>query len=222
MLRELRALPLEKGDRVLELGCNDGRYLDTLAALFKVRGVGLDLSERAVRRALAGGEFAAPNDFHVGECERLPFADGAFRCVVAFDVFEHLGHAVLAKTMEECARVLAPGGVMLIYVISQRDRFTLHETVRRVSNGRLGHDDQDGHAYENFVSPALFRTLATQAGLTVGRIDAYHGFWTLYGEEFLGNRLPGPVYRALEWLDFGLVAAEHGNGFFALASKERR
>ena len=44
---------------------------------------------------------------------RLPFRDGVARAVVLFDVFHHLARPVAA--LVECARVLAPGGRVIIF-----------------------------------------------------------------------------------------------------------
>jgi SAM-dependent methyltransferase len=44
---------------------------------------------------------------------RLPFRDGGARAIVLFDVFHHLARPVAA--LAECARVLAPGGRVIIF-----------------------------------------------------------------------------------------------------------
>src|SRR5207237_10793605 len=46
-----------------------------------------------------------------GYAEQMPFADGAFDVIVAFDVFEHVRD--VAQVMAECYRTLKPGGVLL-------------------------------------------------------------------------------------------------------------
>lgn len=55
---------------VLEIGCNDGRYLSTFTALHGCGGVGIDLSEHAVRQALDAGPVGSRNDFHVSDAFR--------------------------------------------------------------------------------------------------------------------------------------------------------
>jgi SAM-dependent methyltransferase len=44
---------------------------------------------------------------------RLPFRDGSARAIILFDVFHHLQRPVAA--LAECARVLAPGGRVIIF-----------------------------------------------------------------------------------------------------------
>ena len=204
----------------LEIGCNDGRFVNVFAALHQCRGIGVDLSERAIRRALQSRPAGLRTQFHVAEGARLPVASGSVRCVLAFDVFEHLGHEGVRAVVAECARVLEPGGTLLAYVISRKDRYTLHETFRRVSGGALGVDQGEGHVYENFLLPDELRDVARACGLEVIELCAYHGFWTLFAEEHLGNRPPAWVYPVLRLLDYPLTRNEHGNGFLAVVKKE--
>lgn len=222
LLRALRELPLGPTSRVLEVGCNDGRYLNTVAALFGCEGVGIDLSERSIAQAVAARPEGLRTRFHVAQATRLPFADASFDVLLSFDVFEHLGHPGFIATLRECHRVLRPGGRLLVYVVSQKDTFTLHETLRRVSHGKLGVDDGEGHRYENFIHPDFFRSVATESGLKVRRLTAYHGYWTLLAEECLHNAAPRFVYRLFSFLDAPLVREEHGNGFLALCERPAR
>ena len=76
-----------------------------------------DASLVAVRRLREAGASAV-----VADASRLPFAAGRFSLVCAFDVVEHVAddHAVLA----ELARVLAPGGRLLVSVPLHDGRWT--------------------------------------------------------------------------------------------------
>lgn len=99
------------GKRVLDLGCFKGNALSLELAERAGEYVGLDLSERAAAhlnerlahlpdaRALAG-DFLASG-----------FADGAFDVVYAYSVLHHFRHLEVA--LDELARVLAPGGVVV-------------------------------------------------------------------------------------------------------------
>lgn len=217
--KAMKALPLDARSRALELGCNDGRFLNALTALHGCQGVGIDVSERAIRRAIESRPSRLQTRFHVAQAAALPFADESFDCAISFDVFEHLGHDGVHGALRECRRVLKPGGVLLVYVISRNDRFTLHETFRTISQGALGVDNQEGHSYENFLTPEEFRLYATEAGFLAEWVKAYHAFWTLLAEEQLGNRLPRLCYPLLALLDYPLTRSERGNGFLALARR---
>ncbi|MDP3232966.1 MAG: methyltransferase domain-containing protein [Myxococcales bacterium] len=217
--RELLALGLGAASLAVEIGCNDGRYLNALSAMTGCRGLGFDVSTVAIARAVQVRPRGLRTAFHAAQAEALPLATGSVDAIISFDVFEHLGHAGVRRTLSECQRVLTARGRLVIYVVSRQDRYTLHETFRTVSNGAVGVDAGEGHEYENFVSPDELRRYAREASLRVVRLEAYHGFWTLFAEEQLANRLPKWAYPWLHLLDFPLIRAEHGNGFLAVLER---
>ena len=91
-----RHFPLEPGDRVLDLGCGNGRH--TLeAARYPVRVVGLDFSRDDLNAARfmytdlkRKGEAIGHADFVLGDAQNLPFKDGAFDKSVCTEVYEHI------------------------------------------------------------------------------------------------------------------------------------
>jgi SAM-dependent methyltransferase len=96
---------------ILEIGCGEGSNMEVLAAPGR-RFVGCDLSSLALSLAR---EAAPPTDtwrLVQGEGEALPFADGRFAGVMGISVMEHLPEP--ARVIGEMARVLAPGGRLLL------------------------------------------------------------------------------------------------------------
>jgi len=97
------------GARLLDLGCAYGfLVVEALAGGF--RAIGVDASRFAIGQAVrfarpAAGRLAAAH------AERLPFADGTFDVVTAFDVLEHVPRPELL--IAEAARVLRPGGIFV-------------------------------------------------------------------------------------------------------------
>jgi SAM-dependent methyltransferase len=91
-----RHFPLGGDERVLDLGCGNGRH--TLeAARFPVRVVGLDFSRddlNAARFMCADlkrkGEAKGHTDFVLGDAQNLPFKNGAFDKALCTEVFEHI------------------------------------------------------------------------------------------------------------------------------------
>lgn len=217
----LRSLCLTPNQRVLEVGCNDGRYLNAVCALHRCQGYGIDVSRVALRRGLEYRPSLASLQLFLAEAKALPFADGVFDAVISFDVFEHLGHPAAQAALAEIARVLRPGGVAVLYVVSRRDRFTLHETLRTISKGRVGVDCAEGHRYENFITPDELRAYAKAAGLVTHSMQAYHAFWTLFSEEYLANRPPRFFDGLFRLLDWPLTRREYGNGFLIRLGKSQ-
>lgn len=72
--------------------------------------VGVDFSlsglEEMERRGVAGAGLVC------GDAMRLPFRSGTFETVVASEIIEHVGNP--EAMMSECARVLAPGGSLIV------------------------------------------------------------------------------------------------------------
>jgi SAM-dependent methyltransferase len=126
-----RALGGENG-RVLDLGCGAGNMMHHLARFGDV--IGVDNFERALAVARARG-YAV----RWAEAEQLPFSAGSFDLVAALDVIEHCAddRTVLA----ECARVLAPGGHLLVSVPALRWLWSANDELnqhrRRYSAGEL-------------------------------------------------------------------------------------
>lgn len=92
-------------ERVLDVGTGTGSAAEALAARWpSARITGVDLSEAMIERARAK---SLPDrvDFRVADAAALPFADGEFDLVTHNNVPVFLG---------EVARVLAPGGHVLV------------------------------------------------------------------------------------------------------------
>jgi SAM-dependent methyltransferase len=108
--REAVALELirERPGALLDLGCGDGAFL-LAAAPGRIISVGLDLSAEAVALATRAGLTAEAHDF---SSEPLPFSDGTFELVTCLDVIEHVFD--IRFMLGEAARVLVPGGLMII------------------------------------------------------------------------------------------------------------
>ena len=104
-----------RGARVLDAGCGEGYGADRLTAV-AAEVTGVDLEEPVIRRAASRYPRA---HFDAANLVSLPYADGAFDAVVSLQVIEHL-HSP-QEFLAECARVLAPGGVL---VISTPNRLT--------------------------------------------------------------------------------------------------
>jgi SAM-dependent methyltransferase len=111
------------GTRVLDVGCGSGE----LCALAAERGAvvaGIDAAEGMVaiaRRRLPGA------DLRVGPMETLPWDDGAFDVVTAFNAFQFA--ASFEGAAAEAARVTRPGGLVAVCnwgALADRDLATVY------------------------------------------------------------------------------------------------
>jgi len=104
-----RMLALAPGERVLDVGCGNGRHLRALAGR-GLHAFGLDLSQELLRQVGDGERVAR------GDMRALPFEDDAFHaCLSLFTSFGYFEtDAADARVLTEIARVLRPGGRYLI------------------------------------------------------------------------------------------------------------
>ncbi|MEQ8966017.1 MAG: methyltransferase domain-containing protein [Azospirillaceae bacterium] len=100
------------GLRVADIGCGDGALVRALAER-GARAVGVEIALDALARARATpGAGAAYYLVALGEA--LPFADGALDAAVFFNSLHHVPVDRQAAALAEAARVLAPGGRLLV------------------------------------------------------------------------------------------------------------
>lgn len=109
-------LALEKGDRVLEIGCGAGRATIQIANTFGVQAVGVDVSKNAIRNAIAAAkdlEALGKVQFRAEDAAVLPFAPASFdaafceRCLYEFEDLE--------PVVSELARSLKPRGRLAVF-----------------------------------------------------------------------------------------------------------
>jgi arsenite methyltransferase len=102
---------LRPGQRVLDVASGPGGTALLLARDYGVSVDGVELGEQAVAKARAVADGARLGDrvrFHIGDAERLPFADAQFDAVICECAFCTFPHKQAAAA--EIARVLRPGG----------------------------------------------------------------------------------------------------------------
>ncbi len=98
-------------DRVLDVGCGTGFATEGL--LKETEHVyGLDQSPHQLGKAYEKFGKRGPVRFHLGDAERLPFAENTFDVVWSSGSIEYWPNPVTA--LRECRRVTKPGGQVLI------------------------------------------------------------------------------------------------------------
>jgi len=118
---DFTTLRLEDGERILDLGCGEGRHCITAYLLKNVDAVGVDLSHRDVSTTAARfADFFDPDapskslQLSVTHGQALPFANASFDKVICSEVLEHIPD--YPAVLQEITRVLKPGGVLGISV----------------------------------------------------------------------------------------------------------
>ncbi|HYQ96115.1 MAG TPA: class I SAM-dependent methyltransferase [Candidatus Eisenbacteria bacterium] len=110
--------------RGLDLGTGVGRVAARLASRVP-RLVCADLAPGMLERARRNARRAGVRNLDPVRLrsDRLPFADGTFDLVVCLGLMEHLPPVSRRGTIQECARVLAPGGLFALTLNNSRSRF---------------------------------------------------------------------------------------------------
>ena len=106
--------PLLGNGPVLELGCGNGKLLKPLLAA-GVPAIGLDLSWNVLARLPADAPCV------LADAARLPFQAHAFTAVLDIHCTGHLGASERAEAAREAARVLRPGGHLVVERLSVDD-----------------------------------------------------------------------------------------------------
>ena len=116
-------LGLAAGQLVLDAGCRDATHPIALARRYGCRVLGVDLVPawlpKGVAEAASAG-LGAQVALVQGDLEALPVADGTCDLVWCRDVLSCVGDG--ARMLRECARVLRPGGGMVLYAVFTTDQ----------------------------------------------------------------------------------------------------
>jgi ArsR family transcriptional regulator len=137
---------------LLDVGTGTGRLLELLAPRIE-RGLGVDASRAML--ALARSRLSKPELAHCAvrqaDMYRLPFPDGTFDTAILQMVLHYAEDP--AAAVAEAARVLRPGGLLLVVDLERHERSDLAE---RLAHRWPGFDD------------AAIAGLMKQAGLVCG------------------------------------------------------
>lgn len=154
--------------QVIDIGCRDAKYAIELANRFGCRVLGIDPApihiERA-RQAIAEAGLAERVRAELAGIESLPAADGSLDMIWCRDV---LNHVDLSRGLAECARVLKPGGYMLVYqtfatpALEEREAARIYAAMAIVRQN-MGED--------------YFQATAQAAGLSISTRDVVSSEW---------------------------------------------
>ena len=147
------ALPLLAPGRVLDIASGDG-VLAELLAPHSQEYICVDASARVVAAASERLRRFAHVVVREGDMHALPFEDGHFDLVVLMHALTYAAHPAVA--VAEAARVLRPGGRLLLSSLARHEHRAAVEAYGHVN---LGFTDKE------------LRKFAEKAGLEVGSCD---------------------------------------------------
>ncbi len=126
-LRELRhrtadLARIQPGDKVLDVGCGTGPLAMEVAPRVGTTGrvFGIDPGDQQIARArLKAARHNLSIEFQVGVIEHLNFPDQTFDAVLSTIMMHHLSDTLKRQGLAEIARVLKPGGRLVIADFAQ-------------------------------------------------------------------------------------------------------
>jgi len=121
-LRELRRKTanlarMQPGEQVLDVGCGTGTLAMEVQSRVGRAGrvAGVDPGTQQIARARrSAARRHVPIDFQIGMIEQLPFPDQSFDVVFSTLMMHHLPASLKRQGLAEIARVLKPGGRLVI------------------------------------------------------------------------------------------------------------
>ncbi len=160
---------LKTGDRVLDLGCGEGRHVISTYMTADVEAVGVDLCFDDLKTTRERFEpFAEPNNgnktfvISVANALELPFADSSFDKVICSEVLEHIPDYLGA--LKEIERILKPGGIFCASV----PRFWPEKLCWLFSDDY--HANEGGHL-------RIFKARQLRQQIESQGFDHYHRHW---------------------------------------------
>jgi len=166
----LRSLGLIDGQLVVDVGCGSGRLAVQLAPWEKIRYLGCDIVPELLE--YARGLCKRPDwNFVITDGVRIPSPDRSADFTAFFSVFTHLLHEDTFRYFRESARVLKPGGLMVISFLEFKVQNHWNIFIDSVENGK------SGQHLNQFIDREGIRSWADHSGFEVESIrsgDVFH------------------------------------------------
>ncbi len=218
------ALEARPGERIADIGCGPGFYVDELAREVGPEGsvIGIDASEPMLALAAQRNRANPQVEFEHGDASALPLPDGSCDGAISVQVLEYVAELDLA--LAEIRRILRPGGRVVIWDVDWQtlsirsaepermrraldawDEHLAHVALPQLLSGRLraaGFEDvaMEGHAF------------ATDRAST----ESYGGFLVPFIEQFLLERDIVPEDEARAWASEQRELDRRGEFYFAV------
>jgi ubiquinone/menaquinone biosynthesis C-methylase UbiE len=188
----LRALGLEEGLTVLDVGCGPGTDLPALAAAVGERGtvIGVDLEPAMLQRARERTHSLPQVQIRAGDAHALPVADGSVDRARTDRVLQHVDDP--AGVVAQLRRVLRPGGLV---ALAEPDWATLVIDAEDSATSRAYTDYVTTHVVRNAIIGRQLGRRLGEAGFVVESIDATTAVFRDYASAEAILKMPSVAER---------------------------
>ena len=186
LLERVTTFGIAPGDVVVDVGCGHGEHARAIASTTGCSVVALDLSrERALEtRAVGSSATCGRVDVARAAAEALPLRGGVAQLVWCRDM---LSLVDLERVLQECARVLVPGGYMLAYQTFATDLLEPREAARIYAAFAIVPENMEAQHFE---------TTAKDVGLSIVEHEVIGGEWREWWEAEGSRRTSDSLVRA--------------------------
>lgn len=217
----LRLLNPRKREKILDAGCGNGIYANSIAYLFGSEVVGVDLSEDHLNRARAAQKsLGSSAEFKKISLTNLGFKSSSFDKIICMEVLEHIRDD--KRALSELTRVLRRGGLLVLSVPKKKEKISKEELDEYKNPKPLGHV-RSGYSEDEI------RKLAKERGFNLEKKIKYYKllsdfairiqqFFDLNGLVLL-NIITYPFFNLLAHLDFLLGKKGYFKGYIFLFKK---
>jgi 2-polyprenyl-3-methyl-5-hydroxy-6-metoxy-1,4-benzoquinol methylase len=159
------------GKRILEIGCGRGGFACWMAGQPRppAEVVATDFARTAVEKghAFANERGLSGITWQVGDIQAIAHMDASFDTVVSCETIEHIPDP--RRAIRELARVLKPGGRLLLTTPNYLGTIGLYRAYMRLTGRRF---TEEGQPINNFMLLPLTRAWIARSGLRVRAVDA--------------------------------------------------
>jgi ubiquinone/menaquinone biosynthesis C-methylase UbiE len=169
------------GKRVLEIGCGLGGFSCWLASQAERPDqiVAADFASTAVQkgRAFAEEHNLSGITWEVADVQNIAHQDATFDTVISCETIEHVPSP--KRALSELARVLRPGGRLLLTTPNYLGTLGLYRVYLRMTGRRF---TEEGQPINNFLVLPLTRRWVAQTGLRLQTVSATGQYLLLPGK----------------------------------------
>ena len=157
---DLLASKLHIGDKILDLGCGNGRAVKyVIDKGFK--GIGIDVSAKMLNLAR---KYVPKGKFYKKEFTEIGFKPKSIDAVMSFFALNHIPKTEFVKTMKICKKILTNDGLLLLGMVESKDKGGLFS----------GFYDKDMQLYGKGYTKKEISDILRKIGFKIIKIDVRH------------------------------------------------